>query len=271
MSLKSRDQWQGGSHLFRQNGFEKPREEPESASTIDKKVILSVGLERDSLAHEHVLPVLVKVKIPGAASHGDDHLIPPQDRNLVYISTLSKEILDQPGVKHESRQSWCGNAGKGPWNIAFHREHWCRSVRGVAEGWDHRALESDLALEVEAQQMCQEVLSILLLLAHLSVPGTHGSIKPPNHAHHHERMPSLSLYIEQWLQRHPEAGSSWPSWPRVSHPSPCLWLACRRPLPEATVRGGADKQAKNKVRGVRPWASWARTSPPRDDVGATAL
>ena len=25
--------------------------------------------------------------------------------------------------------------------------------------------------------------------------------------------------IEQWLQRHPEAGSSWPSWPRVSHSS----------------------------------------------------
>jgi len=22
---------------------------------------------------------------------------------------------------------------------------------------------------------------------------------------------------EQWLQRHPEAGSSWPSWPKVSH------------------------------------------------------
>ena len=23
---------------------------------------------------------------------------------------------------------------------------------------------------------------------------------------------------EQWLQRHPEAGSSWPSWPKASHP-----------------------------------------------------
>ena len=22
---------------------------------------------------------------------------------------------------------------------------------------------------------------------------------------------------EQWLQRHPEAGSSWPSWPKASH------------------------------------------------------
>ena len=24
--------------------------------------------------------------------------------------------------------------------------------------------------------------------------------------------------IEQWLQRHPEAGSSWPSWPKASQP-----------------------------------------------------
>jgi len=23
--------------------------------------------------------------------------------------------------------------------------------------------------------------------------------------------------IEQWLQRHPEAGTSWPSWPKASY------------------------------------------------------
>ena len=38
--------------------------------------------------------------------------------------------------------------------------------------------------------------------------------------------------IEQWLQRHPEAGSSWPSWPGVT--SACLhWAAgplCQHPL-----------------------------------------
>jgi len=33
--------------------------------------------------------------------------------------------------------------------------------------------------------------------------------------------------IEQWLQRHPEAGPSWPSWPRVSQP-PCSALSRAR-------------------------------------------
>ena len=28
-----------------------------------------------------------------------------------------------------------------------------------------------------------------------------------------------SVELDQWLQRHPEAGSSWPSWPQASHPA----------------------------------------------------
>ena len=27
---------------------------------------------------------------------------------------------------------------------------------------------------------------------------------------------------DQWLRRHPEAGSSWPSWPKASQPSPLV-------------------------------------------------
>ena len=32
---------------------------------------------------------------------------------------------------------------------------------------------------------------------------------------------------EQWLQRHPEAGSSWPNWPEASHPRPCTHRATK--------------------------------------------
>jgi len=35
-----------------------------------------------------------------------------------------------------------------------------------------------------------------------------------------------ALEPEQWLQRHPEAGSSWPSWPKASH-SPAVPRARR--------------------------------------------
>jgi len=31
-------------------------------------------------------------------------------------------------------------------------------------------------------------------------------------------LPDIAVEPEQWLQRHPEAGSSWPSWPEASYP-----------------------------------------------------
>jgi len=34
---------------------------------------------------------------------------------------------------------------------------------------------------------------------------------------HTTHLPDGAVEPEQWLQRHPEAGSSWPSWPKASH------------------------------------------------------
>ena len=36
---------------------------------------------------------------------------------------------------------------------------------------------------------------------------------------------------EQWLQRHPEASSSWPSWPKPSHVGSYGLFTCASPAP----------------------------------------
>ena len=42
---------------------------------------------------------------------------------------------------------------------------------------------------------------------------------------------------EQWLQRHPEAGSSWPSWPKASRNCNC----------KGQLDGPSDGQAVNRL------------------------
>ena len=63
--------------------------------------------------------------------------------------------------------------------------------------------------------------------------------------------PSMRI---QWLQRHPKAGSSWPSWPRSSYPA----------RPHARVRSfGNDTWNCSKIRSLQGYLTYKKTHPPR--------
>ena len=87
---------------------------------------------------------------------------------------------------------------------------------------------------------------------------------------------------EQWFQRHPEAGSSWPSWPQASQEglvgSSGQWLQ-RAPMaptstdPTSTAPTSMEGPASSSAFGRRGTSSVrddCRKSPRRDDVGAIA-
>jgi hypothetical protein len=77
-----------------------------------------------------------------------------------------------------------------------------------------------------------------------------------------EPAPRRPPRIEQWLQRHPEAGSSWPSWPKASH--------TQGHGPEETTPR-RPPQASERVGGLTGVPRSLETTPPQDPTVALCL
>ena len=72
-------------------------------------------------------------------------------------------------------------------------------------------------------------------------------------------LPDRSVEPEQWLQRHPEAGSSWPSWPKASQLRISVFalgarrVARARPVEAARVELAVGRSLPVWVSGLVDW------------------